>query len=216
MTITWHGEGMVKLVGKTSQPVTIVFDPYSEKETGMRPPRPEAEVALISADRPESAYVETLGGSPFVIKGPGEYDVKGVGVRGIPSFHDAEQGKKFGRNTIYIVDLEGVTICHLGCLGHTLSERQVDEIGNVDVLLVPVGGERTIGAKAAVEVVNEIEPRIVIPTHYALPKLKYKIAEDEPFLKEMGASATKAEPRLKLKKSDLPKEETRVVLLERE
>lgn len=216
MTITWHGEGMVKLVGKTDQTVTLVFDPYSEKETGLRPPRPESEIVLVSADRPESGNVEALGGKPFVITGPGEYDVRGVGIRGIPSYHDNEQGKKFGRNTIYIVNLEGISICHLGCLGHTLSERQVDDIGNVDVLLVPVGGERTIGAKAAVEVVNEIEPRVVIPTHFALPKLKYKLADVGAFLKEMGASATKPEPRLKLKKSDLPREETRVVLLERE
>ncbi|MFO0702797.1 MAG: MBL fold metallo-hydrolase [Candidatus Andersenbacteria bacterium] len=216
MTITWHGEGMVKLVGKTDQPVTLVFDPYTEKETGLRPPRPETNVVLVSAEHADAAAAESLAGQPFVITGPGEYDVKGMGIRGIPSFHDGEQGKKLGRNTIYVVDLEGITVCHLGCLGHALSERQIDEIGNVDVLLIPVGGDRTIGAKTAVEVVNEIEPRIVIPTHYAVPKLKYKLADVAAFLKEMGASGTKPEPRLKLKKSDLPKEETRVVLLERE
>lgn len=216
MTITWHGEGMVKIVGKTHQPVTIVFDPYSEKETGLRPPRPEADAVLISSDRPESSTTEGISGQPIIISGPGEYDVKGIGIRGIPSYHDNEQGKKLGRNTIYILDIEGVSVCHLGCLGHTLSERQVDDIGNIDVLLVPVGGERTLSAKAAVEVVNEIEPRLVVPTHFALPKLKYKLSGPEAFLKEMGASSTKAEPRLKLKKSELPKEETKVVLLERE
>jgi len=216
MTITWHGEGMVKIVGKTHQPVTVVFDPYSEKETGLRPPRPEADVVLLSSDRAGSVTAEGIAGQPVVISGPGEYDVKGIGIRGIPSYHDAEQGKALGRNTIYILDIEGVSICHLGCLGHTLSERQVDDIGNVDVLLVPVGGERTINAKAAVEVVNEIEPRLVVPTHFALPKLKYKLSGPEAFLKEMGSSAVKPEPRIKLKKTDLPKDETKVVLLERE
>ncbi len=84
------------------------------------------------------------------------------------------------------------------------------------MLFIPIGGDRTMDTKTAVEVINEIEPRIVVPTHYALPKLKYKLAPVAPFLKEMGASATAGEPRLKLKRSDLPKEETRVVLLTKE
>src|SRR3990170_4381360 len=133
MTIIWHGEGMLKLTGKTDVPVTIVFDPFSERETGLRPPRPEADVVLITSDRPESANVETISGKPLVIKEPGEYDIKGVSIRGIPTYHDAEQGKKYGGNTIYLVQLEGVTLCHLGCLGHPLSERQIDDIGDCDI-----------------------------------------------------------------------------------
>lgn len=207
---------MIKLVGKTDVAVTLVFDPFSEKETGLRAPRPQADVVLITSDRPESANVETVTGSPIVIKEPGEYDVKGVSIRGIPTYHDAEQGKKYGGNNIYIVQFEGIKICHLGCLGHTLSERQIDDIGDCDVMFVPIGGDRTINTKAAVEVVNEIEPRLVIPTHYALPKLKYKLASVEGFLKEMGASKAEAMPRLKIKRSDLPKDETRVVLLAKE
>jgi hypothetical protein len=217
MTITWHGEGMVKIAGKVNgNPVTIVFDPFSEKETGIRPPRPEADVVLICSDRPESANLETVQGEPFVIKGPGEFDVKGVTIRGIPTFHDKEQGKKYGHNTMYVLDLEGLKVCHLGCLGHSLSERQIDDIGDCDVLFVPVGGERTINTKEAAEVVNEIEPRLVIPTHFQIPKLKYKLAGVEGFLKEFGASKNTPEPRLKIKRSDLPREETRVVLLAKE
>jgi len=216
MTITWHGESMVKIVGKTDQPVTIVIDPYSERETGLRPPRPEANAVLVSSPRPESGNVEAIQGQPVVINSAGEYDVKGVTIRGIPSYHDNEQGKKYGENTIYVIQFEGVTVCHLGCLGHTLTERQLSDIGDVDILLVPIGGDRTMDAKAAASVINEIEPRVVIPTHFALPKLKYKLAAVEPFLKEMGASKVAAEPRFKVKRSDLPKEETRVVLLARE
>ncbi|MFH0831185.1 MAG: MBL fold metallo-hydrolase [Parcubacteria group bacterium] len=216
MNITWYGQGMVKLVGKTDQEITLVFDPYSERETGLRPPRPEADVILISATRPESANLDTIQGQPVVLNAAGEYDVKGVTVRGIPSFHDAEQGKKYGENIIYVVQLEGITLCHLGCLGHTLTERQVSDIGDVDVAFVPIGGDRTMNTKAAIEVVGEIEPCIVIPTHYALPKLKYKLAAVAPFLREMGASKVTPESRLKLKKSDLPKEETHVILLTKE
>jgi hypothetical protein len=216
MTITWHGEGMIKIVGKTEIPVTLVFDPFSEKETGIRPPRPAADVVLISSDRPESGNVEAAQGTPVIIRTPGEYDVKGVTIRGIPTFHDNQQGKKYGGNIIYIIDLEGMKICHLGCLGHTLTERQISDIGDCDVVIVPVGGDRTIDSKAAAEVINEIEPRLVIPTHFALPKLKYKLAGVEPFLKEMGASKAVAEPRLKLKRSDLPREETHVRLLSKE
>lgn len=216
MNITWHGEGMVKLVGKTDQPVTIVIDPYSERETGLRPPRPEADVVLVNSGRQDNGSLDTLPGQPVIINSPGEYDVKGVTIRGIPAYHDNVQGKKYGENTIYVVSFEGITVCHLGCLGHSLSERQVSDIGECDVLLVPIGGDRTMDSKTAVEVINEIEPRMVIPTHYALPKLKYKLAAVAPFLKEMGASTTPAEPRLKLKRSDLPKEETRVVVLTKE
>ncbi|MFO0704892.1 MAG: MBL fold metallo-hydrolase [Candidatus Andersenbacteria bacterium] len=216
MNITWHGEGMIKVVGKTDQPVTIVIDPFSEKETGLRPPRPEADLVLVSSNRPESGNVETIQGQPVVINSAGEYDVKGITIRGIPSFHDGVQGKKYGENTIYVVQLEGITLCHLGCLGHALTERQVSDIGDCDVLFVPIGGDRTMDTKTAVEVINEIEPRVVVPTHFALPKLKYKLSPAEPFLKEMGASKVAAEPRFKLKKSDLPKEETHVVLLAKE
>lgn len=216
MTITWHGQGMVKIVGKTEVPVTIIIDPFSEKETGIRPPRPTADAVLVSSDRPESANLDTIQGQPVVINSAGEYDVKGITIRGIPTFHDNEQGKKYGQNIVYVLQFEGITVCHLGCLGHTLSERQLSDIGDCDILLVPIGGDRTMDTKAAVEVINEIEPRIVVPTHYALPKLRYKLAQVGPFLKEMGTSNTQAEPRLKIKKSDLPREETRVVLLAKE
>ncbi|MDP2587701.1 MAG: MBL fold metallo-hydrolase [bacterium] len=216
MNITWHGQGMIKIIGKTDLPVTIVVDPFSERETGLRPPRPEADAILISSDRPESANIDTIQGQPVIINSAGEYDVKGVTVRGIPSYHDAEQGKKYGDNTIFLIQFEGMSLCHLGCLGHALSERQIDDIGDCDVLFVPIGGDRTMDTKTAIEVINKIEPRMVVPTHYAIPKLKYKLAPVGAFLKEMGVAQAAPEPRLKLKKSDLPGEETRVVLLAKE
>lgn len=216
MTITWHGEGMVKIVGKTYETVTMLFDPYSEKITGIRPPRPTVDVVMISNDRPESGNLDTVQGKPVIIKSPGEYDVKGVTIRAIPSYHDNVQGKNLGENIIYMVELEHIKICHLGCLGHGLTERQISDIGDCDILLVPVGGTRTLDAKKAADVVNEIEPRLVIPTHFKLPKLKYKLDPVEPFLKEMGSSKITPEPRLKVKHHDLPKEETRVVLLTKE
>lgn len=207
---------MVKIVGKTAEPVTLVFDPFSEKDTGLRPPRPTADAVLVSSDRPESSNLATMQGQPVVINSPGEYDIKGVTIRGVPSYHDDQQGKKYGENIIYIVQFENITVCHLGCLGHNLTERQIADIGDCDILLVPVGGDRTIDTKTAVSVVNEIEPRLVIPTHYKLPKLKYNLSDVEPFLKEMGSSKVETEPRLKIKRSDLPKEETRVALLAKE
>jgi len=225
MVITWHGQGMIKLVGKVDQPVTLVFDPYNEKDTGLRPPRPEANAVLLSASAgsgsgstsssSKEANTDAFGKDAFVISGPGEFDIKGVTIRGIPSYHDDQQGGKYGANTIYIVRLEGITICHLGCLGHQLSERQLSDIGDCDVLIVPVGGDRTLDGKLAASVVNKVEPRIVIPTHFALPKLKYKIDGPEKFLKELGADKSEPQPRLKLKKSGLPKDTIEVALLQK-
>lgn len=215
MNITWHGEGMIKIVGKTDQPVTVLIDPYAEKDTGLRPPRPTADIVLLIGGKSKNFKLKSEKDGPLIIDGPGEYDVRGVNIRGVPTYHDNEQGAKYGANTIYGLQFENIKLCHLGCLGHELTEKQISEIGDCDVLFVPVGGDRTIDAKKASAVISEIEPRIVIPTHYQVPKLKYKLAGVEPFLKEMGASDVKAEPKLKLKRSDLPREETRVVLLAR-
>ncbi len=216
MNISWYGQGLIKIVGKTDQAVTILIDPYSEKDTGLRPPRPAVDIVLAATPKVDHSKFKGVSGDPFIIDGPGEYDVKGVTIRGIATYHDNEQGAKYGNNTIFGLQLEGIRVCHLGCLGHELTQKQISEIGNCDILIIPVGGDRTIDAKKASSIINEIEPRIVIPTHYKLPKLKYKLDSVDPFLKEMGASNIKPESKLKIKKSDLPKEETRVVVLSKE
>ena len=125
--------------------------------------------------------------SPRWWNGPGEYEIGGVLIIGIATFHDKEKGEKRGKNTVYLLEIDEITICHLGDLGHVLTGEQVEEIDDVDVLLLPVGGVSTINAATAAEVVRQIEPKVVIPMHYQTPALKKELEPVGKFLKEIGA-----------------------------
>ena len=151
----------------------------------------------------------------MVINGPGEYEIKGIFVYGIPAFHDKQQGKERGETTIFVIKLleEDITIAHLGDLGHVLTNDQLEHLEKIDILLVPVGGKVTIDAKEAVEVINQIEPRMAIPMHYKTAGLKLTdIAGVDSFTKEIGVSVETVD-KLKIAKKDLPVEEMRVVVL---
>ncbi len=110
-----------------------------------------------------------------MIEEPGEYEVKDIFIQGIPSFHDEEEGKKRGQNTIYTIEAEGIRLCHLGDLGQKeLNSDQLEKIGDIDILMVPVGGVYTINSKGAAKIISQIEPRLIIPMHYHIPRLKIK------------------------------------------
>lgn len=191
----------------------MVTDPFS-KEIGLTPPRFRADLTLVTHGHYDHSNAETLGGEPFLISGPGEYEVKGIYVRGIETFHDQSQGMERGLNTIYKITMEDLTILHLGDFGEAeIGNETLEEIGGVDILMIPVGGKYTIDAKEAAKVVKQIEPRYVIPMHYKIPGLKLDLDGVEKFLKEIE---TKAEPQEKLliKKKDIGEEEkTEVVVL---
>lgn len=184
----------------------IVIDPFDES-TGLKAPNFSADIALVTHNHHDHNNVKALKGEPFVINGPGEYEVKEVFIKGIPSFHDDEDGKKRGQNTIYTIEAEDMRFCHLGDLGQKqLSDEQLDKIGQVDVLMVPVGGTYTIDSSEASKVISQIEPKIVIPMHYDLPKLKIKVDGVDKFLKTMGKPSTQPVDKLAVKPSTLPKE----------
>ncbi len=138
MEITWYGHSCFRL--RTRQ-ATVVTDPY-QKGTGYNLPRLRADIVTISHDHPQHCNVQAVKGDPKVISGPGEYEVKGLFVIGIPTFHDGRQGKLRGPNTVYLFALEDLTICHLGDLGHVPTQSQIEDLGDPDVLLIPVGGVR--------------------------------------------------------------------------
>jgi L-ascorbate metabolism protein UlaG (beta-lactamase superfamily) len=214
MTITWLGQSCFKI---QSGDVTVVTDPYNS-DVGFKLPRLTADIVTVSHehyDHNNVAGVSGVNGAPFLISAPGEYEVKGVFVYGIPFWHDKSEGKDRGQSIAYRIEAEGISVAHLGDLGHTLSEEQVAELDGVDILLIPVGGKWTIGANEAVEIINEIEPRIVIPMHYKIPGLKVDVESVDKFLKEMGASKAEKLPKLKIAKKDLPQEEMKVILLEK-
>ena len=213
MKITWHGQSCFKLLVKTNNgdKIIILIDPF-EKEIGLNPPRGSADIVLTTHDHYDHNNLKTVSGTPFVINGPGEYDVKGAYIKGIYSYHDNNKGLDRGANTIYVIESEEMKICHLGDLGQKeLVDTQLEKIGEIDILMVPVGGTFTINSEEAVKVINQIEPSIVIPMHYKIPGLNIKLDKAEDFLKEIGAHQETTE-ELNIKKLDLG-EEMKVVVL---
>lgn len=148
----------------------------------------------------------------FVIRGPGEYEKSGVYVVGIQSFHDDVQGKERGLNTIYAIKFEDIRLCHLGDLGQSkLTDEQIETIGDIDILFVPIGGTYTINSTQAADIVKEIEPKIIIPMHYSVPGLNVKIDGPQKFLKEIGLKPEEVET-YKINKKTLPVEEIHLVM----
>lgn len=209
------GHSSFRIKGKAA---TVVTDPYDSAMVGLKFPKVEAaDIVTVSHGHEDHNAVSAIPGQPFIIGGPGEYEIKGVTIIGTPTFHDDKDGAERGDNTTYTLMVDDVRICHLGDLGHKLTDAQLDRIGDVDILLIPVGGVYTIGAKTAAEVVAQIEPLIVVPMHYKRadnPKVAVgKIGPLSDFLKEMGAEGVVPQSKLSMTKDKLP-ETTTVVVLE--
>ena len=209
MDITWLGHSCFRLKGSHA---TVITDPYSP-EIGYSMGKPKAQVVTVSHPHPGHSYARGVSGEPKVVERPGEYEVGGVLIIGIATFHDKEEGEKRGKNTVYLLEIDEISICHLGDLGHVLTGQQVEEIDDVDVLLLPVGGISTINASTAAEVVRQIEPKVVIPMHYKTPALKMELDPVDKFLKEIGAKRVEPLAKLSVAKSSLPPT-TQVVLLD--
>ncbi len=210
MDITYLGHASFKLKGKTA---AVVVDPY-DSQIGPKFPKVEAEIVAVTHDHRDHSAVEQVGGEPFVISGPGEYEVKGVEVVGVSSFHDNKKGEERGLNTIYNFKVDKINICHLGDLGQSeLTDAQVEEIGNVDVLLLPVGGHFTIDASEANKIASQLEARIIIPMHFKDAESKVEeLSTVDKFLKEVGKENLEAVNKLTITPDKLP-EETQVVLM---
>ncbi len=215
MHINWHGQSCFQLTtnqAKNSQ-VNIVIDPFSEK-IGLRFPRWSADIVLISHHHPDYSNDKAVKGDPFVIDGPGEYEIKNIYIQGIalPEKSSADKIK-----TIYTIEAEDLNICHLGAFNNKeLAPEQVERIGEVDILLIPVGGQNTIASKEALKIMSQIEPSIIIPMHYHLPKLKSsagKLEGLDKLLKAMGIKKIDALPKLLIKKKDIVPEEAKIIVL---
>jgi L-ascorbate metabolism protein UlaG (beta-lactamase superfamily) len=147
-----------------------------------------------------------------LINTPGEYERKGIHIRGIKSFHDDSEGAERGLNTIYVIKTEDMAVCHLGDFGQkALTDKQVSDIGDIDILMIPVGGTYTIGSKEAVAVIGRTNPKIVIPMHYKVSNLKLKIDAPNAFIKEIGLTPEKVD-KFRISKKLLPVEETKLVI----
>jgi len=200
MDINWLGHSCFRIKGSRA---TVITDPYAP-DLGYTLGKPAAGIVTVSHQHPGHCFVQGIGGEPKLIVGPGEYEVSGVLIIGMATFHDELGGKIRGKNTIYLMDVDEVSVCHLGDLGHVLTAEQVEEIGNVDVLLLPVGGASTINAATAAEVVRQLEPKVVAPMHYQTEVLERELDPLTRFLKEMGVKEADSKPKLSFTKTSLP------------
>jgi L-ascorbate metabolism protein UlaG (beta-lactamase superfamily) len=215
MEIVWHGHSFFEIKPKENkEQIRIAIDPFSE-EVGLKVPKVEADILLISHDHYDHNNKNAILGNYFLIENPGEYEIKGVFIKAIKSFHDKSDGKERGENLIFLIDSEDLRVCHLGDLGQKeLNEKQVEEIGSVDVLMIPIGGVYTISQKEAIKILEQLEPKIIIPMHYSLPRLKIKLDSVDKFLKSLGIKSLTPEKKLSIKKENLSSEESKIVLLE--
>lgn len=208
MDITYLGHSSFKI--KTKQ-ASLVTDPYLTKS--------EADIVTVSHDHFDHNAVDKIAGAKKIVTGPGEYEISGISILGYPTYHDDKKGEERGKNTIYLIEAGGINVLHLGDLGHMLDDNLLSDIGDVDVLMIPVGGFYTIGPKEASEIMNKIEPVYVIPMHYKDENfdkdLAEKIGSVEDFVKESGLSSETL-PKLSIKKDDIIEQQsTKIVVLER-
>lgn len=200
MVITPLGLSAFKI--QTAQ-ATVLIDPFDGKQ-GLKPARVQADLVVLTQS--EGRDASAGGTKAFVVEQPGEFEVQGVAVTGVPSAD--------GKRTLALFTIEDVTIGHLGDLDRTLQQSELEQLDGVDVLFIPVGGHGVLDARKAAEVIGEVEPRLVIPMNFKTPGLKVTRDPVAMFLKEFGARAAEPQEKFRLSKKDLPQDDTHVVILE--
>ncbi|MCS7280590.1 MAG: MBL fold metallo-hydrolase [Desulfobacterota bacterium] len=179
MRLKWYGHAAFKIT--TEKGVKIIIDPYQSGAYGGALSygriEDEADIVLTSHDHDDHGYVKDIKGKFELVKDEGEREIKSVRIKAIPTFHDPSSGRERGKNLMFLIDADDVRILHVGDLGHTLDDKKLEEIGRVDVLLIPVGGYYTIDAKEATQVMESIKPKITIPMHFKTDKCGFPISE---------------------------------------
>lgn len=209
MDITWFGQSCFKIRGKNA---SLVTDPFDPDAVGLKKVKQSADIVTVSHQHADHNFTQAIEGDPFIVPGAGEYEVKGVRIQGIQTFHDAKQGKERGTNTMFVIEIDGIFVLHCGDLGHELTTEQMEDLPDIDIMLVPVGGVYTIDAATAVKVVGQVEPKVIIPMHYKIPGLKYDLGSVEDFLHASGKSSVTPVSKYSVTKDKLPDNEELVVL----
>lgn len=212
MEIIWYGHSCFKITERGH--ATVITDPYDAQSIGHSPLSVEAEIVTISHNKPGHNNVAAVKGQPFIVSGLGEYEIGGVFITALQTNSNNSSLELSERNTIYVFDFGGLKIAHLGGVNHIPNQSEVEELGNVHVLLTPIGGTSTLNAVQAAEIVNMIEPNIVVPMHYMTETSIIKLDPLNKFLKEMGLSNVEPINSLKVSSPRNLPEETQVVVLE--
>lgn len=214
MKVKWYGHAAFLLT--SDKGIKIIIDPYESGAYGGQLSygkiKDEADIVLTTHDHADHNETKSLTGSPQIVKGSGTKNIKGISIKGIPTFHDPSKGKERGENTIFILTVDEMNICHVGDLGHVLEEKELREIGSIDILMIPVGGFFTIDAKEATLVAEQIKPRVLIPMHFKTPKCGFPIAPVEDFLKGKTNFRKAGSSEISFTKETLPREMEIVVL----
>ncbi|MGD0152790.1 MAG: MBL fold metallo-hydrolase [Thermacetogeniaceae bacterium] len=208
MKVQWYGQACFLFEG---QGVRLVTDPPAGV-MGYQLPEEEVDLATVSHDHSDHNNVNALHGAPAVINTPGVHEVKGLRVESYSAFHDNMGGAQRGPNLLFVWEMDGVRVCHLGDLGHLLDAKSLQDLGRIDLLLAPVGGVFTIDADRAKQVVDQIGPRIVIPMHYKTPVLQLPLATVDPFLRLFQSGQVRQEQCLAVEGATLPPSQEVVVL----
>lgn len=211
MEINWHGLSCFRLTERGM--ATVVTDPYDHNSVGFKQLKLRGEIVTVSHDAPGHNFVKSVQGRSRVITGPGEFEIGGVFITGVQTNRKSKRTAKEPRNTLYVFDYDGITVAHLGDLQRVPSQTEIESLGGVNVVLVPVGGGKSLNAAKAAEIVSLLEPGIVIPMHYQVPESNIKLAPLSRFLKEMGVGKIDPEPSLKITRTSVPSE-ARVVVLD--
>jgi L-ascorbate metabolism protein UlaG (beta-lactamase superfamily) len=214
MKIKWYGHAAFLIT--SNQGVKIITDPYEPNAFGGQLTYGEikdsADIVLVSHDHADHNHTKDLPGSPQIIKGNGSKTSKGISFKGVATFHDPSKGSERGENTAFAMEIDGIRVCHLGDLGHVLSQKEITEIGPVDILIIPVGGFYTIDSKEASQVATLLKPKVVIPMHFKTEKCGFPIAPVEDFLKGKTRVKRPGASEATFDKATLPPEMEVVVL----
>jgi L-ascorbate metabolism protein UlaG (beta-lactamase superfamily) len=215
MDIKYFGHSSFFIKTKNSRVVTDPFDP----KIGIKFPKTEADIVTVSHGHSDHNFLGQISGEPLILDWPGEFEKQGVRVTGFSSFHDKQKGAERGANTLYKIEADGVSIVHCGDLGVVPDDNFISQLGEVNILMVPVGGFYTIDANEAVELIKKVEPSMVIPMHYNAPYLNQetfgKLTTVDDFLKKIGAESAQRTSKLSVKEGDFG-EEMQVVVMELE
>lgn len=213
MEITYFGHSSFRFSSRSGK---VITDPFDPSVVGLKFPKTEADIITVSHEHPDHNYIAQIGNLPLIVRGPGEYEVKGIKIIGVSTYHDAVLGAERGKNTVYRIEMDGISILHCGDLGHKFEDKELEMLDGVDVVIIPVGGIYTVDAHLASEIISQLDPKIVIPMHYRSTakgtEKPDKLAPVDDFLKEMGKTGLAPVQKLVITKDKLPAETTIVVL----